>query len=77
MKLSYKTRRRLSVVVLLVWLPAYIIMVLPLLLRVPADMNIILKTVIFVVAAFIWVLPFKFVFLGVGRADPDAPENND
>ncbi len=74
MKLSYKSRRRWSLVVLLVWLPLYVVLVVPLLAAVN-DWNIWLRVVIYILAAFIWVWPFKFVFMGIGRADPDAPDD--
>ncbi len=76
MKLSYKSRRRWSLVILLVWLPLYIIIVVPFLAKI-VDWNIWLRVVIYVFAAFAWLLPFRFVFLGVGRADPDASSEND
>ncbi len=74
MKLSYKARRRWSLVILLIWLPLYIILVVPLLARI-VDWNIILRVIIYIIAAFAWLLPFKFVFQGVGRADPDARDD--
>ncbi len=69
-ELSYKSRRRLSLLVLLVWLPLYIILAIPLLSMI-TNWNIWLRVIIYIAAAFIWVLPFRFVFKGVGRADPE------
>lgn len=72
MALSYKTRRRLSLVLLLVWLPLYIIVAVAL-------MNVIerpplwLEMAIYVALGLIWALPFRAVFKGVGKADPDEP----
>ncbi len=71
-ELSYKTRRRWSLVLLLVWLPIYIILAIPLLAAIN-DWFFPLRVVIYIAAAFLWVLPFKFVLQGVGKADPDAP----
>ena len=71
MALSYKARRRWSLVLLLLGLPAYIAAVwflLSLFERPP----IWLEFVIYVVLGVLWALPFKFVFKGVGQADPDA-----
>ena len=72
MAMKYKTRKRLSLLLLLVWLPAYIVAavtVMNWLDRPP----IWLELVIYVVLGIVWALPFKFVFKGVGQPDPDAP----
>ena len=72
MALSYKTRRRLSVLILLVGMPAYVVVavnVLSLFERPP----VWLELVIYVALGFLWALPFRAIFRGVGQADPDAP----
>ena len=72
MALSYKNRRRLALVLLLVWLPLFVVVAVTI-------MNMIgrpplwLELIIYVALGVIWALPFKSVFKGVGRADPDAP----
>jgi len=71
MALSYKARRRLSVVILLVGLPVYIVValnVVALFDRPP----FLLELAIYVVLGIVWVLPLKAVFKGIGQADPDA-----
>jgi predicted membrane channel-forming protein YqfA (hemolysin III family) len=72
--LSYKARRRWALVILLVGMPVYIVAavtVLNLLDRPP----LWLELVIYVALGVVWVLPFKFVFRGVGQADPDADQD--
>jgi predicted MFS family arabinose efflux permease len=74
MKLSYKARRRWSLVLLLLGLPLYIaaaLFVVSLFDRPPFW----LEFVTYVFLGFLWMLPFKFVFLGVGKADPDAAQD--
>lgn len=71
--LSYKARRRWSLVILLVGLPVYIVAVvsvLNLLDRPP----IWLELIVYVVLGLLWALPFRFVFRGVGKGDPDQPD---
>lgn len=71
MALSYKARRRLALFLLLVWLPAFIIIavtVMTTLDRLPFWLELL----IYVALGLIWAAPFKFVFKGVGKADPDA-----
>jgi hypothetical protein len=72
MALSYKARRRWSLVILLIGLPLYIVVAVTLvdLLDRPP---VWLELVIYVGLGFLWMLPFRFVFLGVGQSDPDAP----
>jgi Protein of unknown function (DUF2842) len=69
-RLSYKTRRRLSLVVLLVWLPLYIIVAINL-MQILGRPGILLELLIYVGLGFLWMLPLRFVFLGVGRVDPE------
>lgn len=70
MKLSYRTRRRLSLILLLVWLPLYIVAALNLvdLFERP---SILVELAIYVGLGIVWALPFRFVFLGVGREAPE------
>jgi len=71
--LSYKARRRWSLLLLVVGLPVYIIAVVTVvnwLDRPP----IWLELIVYVVLGVLWALPFKFVFRGVGKEDPDQVE---
>lgn len=70
MALSYKARRRWSLVILLVGLPAYIVAcvtVLNLLERPPLAVEVL----VYVALGVVWALPFRFVFRGIGKPDPD------
>ncbi|MAC76789.1 MAG: hypothetical protein CML66_01830 [Rhodobacteraceae bacterium] len=70
--LSYKARRRWSLVILLIGLPLYAVVavsVMNWLGRPP----IWLELIVYVVLGLLWAVPFKFVFKGVGKPDPDAP----
>jgi hypothetical protein len=82
MALSYKARRRWALVVLLVFMPLYIIFAAAMMSRVGTwflDAGIlgkILQFLIYVILGVAWVFPFKRVFMGVGQADPDADPND-
>ena len=70
MALSYKARRRWSLIILLIGLPVYIvasISILSLFERPP----ILLELFIYIALGILWALPFKYVFRGVGQNDPD------
>lgn len=75
MALSYKARRRWALVILLIGMPAYIVAVvtvLNLLDRPPFWVELL----VYVGLGFLWILPFKFIFKGIGQADPDVPEDD-
>ncbi len=76
--LSYKARRRLSMLALLVGLPVYIVLAVSLanwLDRSYGRQPIWVELLVYVGLGFLWLLPLRRVFLGVGQADPDAPED--
>ncbi len=71
MALSYKARRRWSLVILLLGLPLYIVAavtVMSVLDRPP----LWVEFAVYVVLGILWALPFRAVFRGVGQADPDS-----
>ena len=74
MALSYKARRRWSLVVLLVWMPAYIVGVVTLMNAIPRP-ALLLEVIIYIALGLICFLPFKFVFKGVGKEDPEDPNS--
>ena len=70
MALGYKARRRWALVILLVGLPLYIIVavnVVALFDRPPFW----LELVIYIGLGVLWALPFRAVFKGIGKDDPD------
>ncbi len=75
MALSYKQRRRWSLIILLIGLPLYIL-VASVVATWLNPSNILLQLLIYIVLGVVWVMPFKSVFRGIGQADPDAdPED--
>jgi uncharacterized protein (DUF983 family) len=75
MALSYKTRRRLSLVVLIFGLPAYIAMAWWIMSLFDRP-SLWLELAIYTALGVIWAIPLKAVFKGVGQADPDAPRKD-
>lgn len=76
MALSYKARRRWSLVILLVGLPLYIIAAVWVVSLFERP-SILVELGIYVLLGVLWAIPFRFVFRGVGQADPDAPRDGD
>ncbi|MDG1431488.1 MAG: DUF2842 domain-containing protein [Paracoccaceae bacterium] len=74
MALSYKARRRWSLIVLVFGLPLYVIMavgIIALFDRPP----IWLELIIYVALGVAWAFPLKAIFKGIGQADPDADKD--
>ncbi len=76
MALSYTSRRRLSLLILLVGLPAYIAAALYVVSLFDRP-SIWVEFAVYVGLGILWALPFKAVFRGVGQPDPDAPTQDD
>ena len=72
MALSYRARKRLSILLLVVWMPAYIVLAVTVMSRL-GRLPLVVELIVYVVLGVAWALPFKAVFRGVGKADPDAP----
>lgn len=78
MSLSYKARRRWSLIILLIGLPLYIMVAVSLVGWISGmesfggRLPLWAELLIYIVLGFLWMLPLKSVFLGVGKADPDA-----
>lgn len=71
MALSYKARRRWALVILLIGLPVYVVVAVNL-VELLGRPPILVELAIYVGLGVLWALPFKFIFKGVGQADPDA-----
>ena len=68
--LSYKSRRRLSLLILLVGLPLYIVSAVNVITLFDRP-SILVEVLVYVSLGVLWAFPFKYVFRGVGQADPD------
>ena len=72
MALSYKARRRWSLVILLVGLPLYIVAAVTVMNWLERP-SLLVELLVYIVLGIIWAIPLKAVFKGVGQADPDKP----
>jgi hypothetical protein len=73
MALSYKARRRWSLVILLVGLPAYVVAVITV-LNMLGRPPLVVEFLVYVVLGIVWAIPFRAVFRGIGKPDPDAED---
>lgn len=76
MALSYKARKRWSLLILVVGLPVYIVSAVTVLNYLYPDPTarapIWVELGIYVGLGVLWAFPLKFVFKGIGQEDPDA-----
>jgi hypothetical protein len=75
MALTYKTRRRLALLVLCVGLPAYIVVAVSLVAMIERP-SLMIELAIYVGLGILWIVPLRPLFLGIGQPDPNAkPED--
>ena len=75
MALSYKARRRWALVILLVGMPVYVVVAVTLVGLIDRP-SVLVELAIYVALGFAWALPFRFIFRGIGQADPDAKQTD-
>lgn len=72
--MSYRLRKFLCVIVLLVGLPAYIVVAGTIMSGMDRP-HVAIEVAIYLVLGVLWALPFRWLFRGIGRPDPDAPSD--
>ncbi|NAZ36290.1 DUF2842 domain-containing protein [Rubellimicrobium sp. CFH 75288] len=78
--LSWRARRRWAIVVLVVGLPAYVVVAVSLVNWAEARLGRPvwwLELMIYVALGILWAVPFRRLFRGIGRPDPDEPSAPD
>ena len=63
---SYRLKRFLAILVLLLWLPFYIVLVLNILALFERP-SLVVELLVYVIAGVLWAFPFKALFKGVGQ----------
>jgi branched-subunit amino acid transport protein len=71
MALSYTARRRWALVILLVGMPVYVVLAVTLVGMIQRP-SVLIELLIYIGLGMLWALPFRFIFRGIGQADPDA-----
>ena len=76
MALSWKARRRWSVIILVVGLPLYIVVVVSV-LNLLGRPGILVEFLVYIGLGLVWILPFKSIFKGIGQPDSDSNRDPD
>ena len=66
--MSYKLKRRLSLFILVVGLPLYIILIVNLISSFDRP-NFLVELLIYLLSGIVWALPLRSIFRGVGQAE--------
>lgn len=74
--MTFKTRKRLALLVLVVGMPLYVIIAATVLSNVQGLPKLV-ELLVYVIVGVAWILPFKRLFLGIAREDPDAQADPD
>jgi len=69
--MTYKTRKRLALLSLVVGMPIYIIFAVTVMSQAPR-FPMVLELLTYVVLGIGWIFPLKRIFLGIGQEDPGA-----
>ena len=78
MALAYKTRKRLALLILVVGLPLYVVAAVTLANWADARwgrLPIWAEVAVYLGLGFLWALPLRGIFRGIGQPDPDAPSD--
>jgi hypothetical protein len=68
MRLSWRARRRWSLVVLLLGLPVYVVLAVTVMNALDRP-PLLVELAVYVFLGVLWALPLRFVFRGVGREE--------
>ncbi|MBD0864532.1 MAG: DUF2842 domain-containing protein [Rhodobacteraceae bacterium] len=74
--LSYRARRRWALVILLLGLPLYIIAAVTVMNLLGRRPPFWVEFAVYMVLGLIWALPFRYIFRGIGQADPQAADRD-
>lgn len=70
--MNLKTRKRLSILILVVGMPLYVVVAVTLMNWLDARFGrqpILIEVAVYVLLGILWALPFRRVFSGVGRGE--------
>jgi Protein of unknown function (DUF2842) len=75
MALSYTARRRLALLILVIGMPVYVVTAVTLVGLIDRP-PFLAELMVYVGLGFLWALPFRFIFRGIGQEDPGAKKTD-
>jgi hypothetical protein len=76
MALSYKARRRWALLILLIGMPLYVVVAVNLIDLIERP-SVLVELAVYLALGFLWALPFRFIFRGIGQPDPNTKETDE
>lgn len=73
--LSLKARKRLSILVLVIGMPAYVVVAVSVVNMFDLTDNFLLQLLVYVGLGIVWILPFRELFRGIARPDEDSGDD--
>ena len=74
--MTYKARKRLAIFILVVGLPIYMIFaagIMSGMMNNQIRLPVAVEFLAYIALGIGWVFPLRWVFMGIGQPDPDAP----
>ena len=68
--MTWRNRRRLALLVLIVGLPAYVVATVSI-LNALGRPGIVAELLVYVVLGIVWALPLRWLFRGIGQPEPE------
>ncbi|MGA0540068.1 DUF2842 domain-containing protein [Neotabrizicola sp. VNH66] len=78
MALSYRSRKRLALLILVIGMPLYVVVAVNVVDWANARFGrlpILAELAVFIGLGLMWALPFRRIFRGIGQPDPDQPQD--
>ena len=69
--MSWKSKRKLALLILVIGLPLYVVVAVTLVDLIGRP-SVLVELAVYVGLGFLWMLPMRRVFLGIGQPDPEA-----
>ncbi len=78
MALSYRSRKRLALLILVIGMPLYVVVAVNVVDWANARFGrlpILAELAVFIGLGLMWALPFRRIFRGIGQPDPGQPQD--
>lgn len=71
--MSYKSRKRLALLSLVVGMPVYVVIAVTVMNAIAStEWPMFVELIVYIALGIGWIFPLKKIFLGIGQPDPDA-----
>ncbi|MGR3485648.1 MAG: DUF2842 domain-containing protein [Paracoccaceae bacterium] len=72
MTLSYRARKFVAILVLIVGIPVYVVVSITVLNALGRPDSLLVELIVYVTLGIAWAIPLRRLFLGIGQPDPES-----